>query len=81
MRVRGARVLASALASASLLPGREKDLGIVEPGKVADLLALGADPTLDVAAFRRLSAVVGGGVVRSLDELHRVASSPVEAPR
>jgi imidazolonepropionase-like amidohydrolase len=45
------------------------DLGLVAPGQAADLLVLGADPTADVAAFRRLEAVVRGGVVRPAGEL------------
>ena len=49
--------------------GRGADLGTVQKGKAADLLLLAADPTQDVAAFRRLRYVVRGGVVRPHDEL------------
>jgi hypothetical protein len=41
-----------------------KDLGTVEPGKVADLLVVGADPTAEVANLRKVRYVVRGGAVR-----------------
>ncbi len=49
--------------------GRAEELGTVESGKLADLLVLAADPTADVAAFRRLTHVVRGGVLRPVAEL------------
>jgi len=49
--------------------GREKDFGTIEPGKMADLLLVGADPARDVANLRRVRWVVRGGVVRSLAEM------------
>lgn len=45
------------------------DLGTLAPGQAADLLVLAADPTADVAAFRRLTHVVRGGVLRAVEEL------------
>ncbi|MCJ7440724.1 MAG: hypothetical protein MUO25_03985 [Thermoanaerobaculaceae bacterium] len=50
-----------------------KDLGTVEPGKVADLLVVGADPTTDVANFRKVRYVVRGGAVRPIGELAAAA--------
>ncbi len=49
--------------------GREKEIGTVEKGKLADLLVLGADPTADIANARKVKAVVRAGVYRSLEEL------------
>jgi imidazolonepropionase-like amidohydrolase len=46
-----------------------KDLGTVEPGKVADLVVVGADPTANVANLRNARYVVRGGVVHSIREL------------
>jgi len=40
-----------------------KDLGTLEPGARADLVALSEDPLKDITALQRLSAVVKGGVV------------------
>jgi imidazolonepropionase-like amidohydrolase len=63
-----AAVVVAATRDAARAMGRE-DLGTLEPGKAADLLVLGADPTADVAAFRALRAVVRGGVLRAVGEL------------
>ena len=62
-------VLIAATTTAANAMGRQEDLGTVEAGKIADLLILAADPTADVAAFRRLTHVVRGGVLRPLAEL------------
>ena len=49
--------------------GRLESLGTVEAGKEADLLVLARDPSGNVANFRRLIAVVRGGVLRPIEEL------------
>lgn len=41
--------------------GAESDLGTVEVGKYADLIAMDGDPTTDPAAFRRVRWVMSGG--------------------
>ena len=46
-----------------------KDLGTVEAGKSADLLVVGADPTRDIAAMRKLALVVRAGAVHRVAEL------------
>jgi imidazolonepropionase-like amidohydrolase len=51
------------------------DLGTLAPGQAADLLVLAADPTADVAAFRRLTHVVRGGVLRAVEELRPLAAA------
>ena len=61
-------VVVAATANGARALGRD-DLGTVEAGKIADLLVLAADPTIDVAAFRRLTHVVRGGVLRPVEEL------------
>ena len=48
--------------------GREAEVGTIEPGKLADLVLLGADPTRSAANFRRLRWVVRGGVARRAEE-------------
>jgi len=49
--------------------GKEREIGTVEAGKVADLLIVGADPTTDIAHLRQLRFVVRGGELRPLEEL------------
>jgi imidazolonepropionase-like amidohydrolase len=43
--------------------GRLDERGTIEVGKRADLLLLDADPTRDIAATRRIRAVIQGGAV------------------
>lgn len=56
-----------ALQSATLNParflGREKDLGTVEAGKIADLVLLDANPLDNIGNTRKIAAVVYGGRV------------------
>ena len=58
---------AAPLRSATLTParvlGRESDLGSVEPNKLADILVLDADPTMDIRNIAKVYRVVKGGVV------------------
>ena len=65
-----------ALQAATLNParflGKEKDLGTVEPGKIADLVLLDANPLDDIGNTKRIAAVVYGGKLiarASLDEM------------
>jgi imidazolonepropionase-like amidohydrolase len=54
--------------------GKERDLGTVATGKLADLLLLDADPTKDINNTRKIQAVVLAGRYLSrghLDEILR----------
>jgi imidazolonepropionase-like amidohydrolase len=62
-------VLVAATRDAARAMGREKDLGTVEAGKLADLIVLGADPTADIRNLRTLRYVVRGGELRAQEEL------------
>jgi len=67
---------AGALRAATLAParflGRERELGTVEKGKLADVVLLDADPLKDVRNTRRIAAVVVNGRYLSRGELQRI---------
>jgi imidazolonepropionase-like amidohydrolase len=76
-------VLIAATRGGAAARGRGKELGTIERGKLADLLVVAADPQADIANLRRLRWVVRGGVVRSLSELHALATAsaaPIRPP-
>ncbi len=68
-------VLVAATRGSATAMGRAKDLGTLEKGKLADLLVVAADPEADIANLRRLRWVVRGGIIRSLSELHALATA------
>jgi len=53
----------SATAEAAKLLGQDKNLGTVEAGKFADLVAVPGDPLADIKLVRQVSFVMKGGVV------------------
>ncbi len=57
---------------------REKDLGTIETGKMADLVLLDANPLLDISNTRKINAVVAGGRYLSREFLDKMLSD-VEA--
>ena len=63
----GEAIVAATLNGARAL-GIEATHGSIEPGKVADLVVLGADPTRDIGAIRDVVAVVKGGRLYWRDE-------------
>jgi imidazolonepropionase-like amidohydrolase len=68
----------SATLEGARLTGLEKDLGTVEPGKIADLVAVPGDPLVDIAQMTRVSFVMKNGIV------HRQANTmpaPTSASR
>jgi imidazolonepropionase-like amidohydrolase len=56
-------VLVAATKIGARAMGREPELGTVEEGKFADLVALDADPTQDIANARRVRWVMKGGAI------------------
>jgi imidazolonepropionase-like amidohydrolase len=58
--------------------GREKDLGTVEPGKLADLVLLDADPLADIHNTTKIASVVANGRLLPRDRLDRMLAD-VEA--
>jgi len=74
------QVLVSATQGGSRALGREKTLGTLEKGKTADLLVVGADPTVSIANLRRVRQVMHGGVLRSIEELRAVVTAGAKQP-
>jgi len=58
-----AQAIRAATSSAADLIGSAKDVGTVEAGKFADLIAVNSDPLQDVRALENVSFVMKGGVV------------------
>jgi imidazolonepropionase-like amidohydrolase len=67
------QVLQTATINAARMVGREKDLGSVEVGKLADLVILDADPLADIGNVRRIFRVIKGGVVHNPNEMLHAA--------
>ncbi len=55
--------LRSATVIASELLGMQKDIGTIEPGKLADIVAVKGDPLADVTVLEHVDFVMKGGVV------------------
>ena len=58
-----AQAIRAATSSAADLIGRVKDVGTIEAGKYADIIAVNADPLADVRALEHVDFVMKGGVV------------------
>ena len=67
------QVLVASTRGGALAMGREKEIGTVEKGKLADLLIVAGDPAADVANLRKVRWVVRGGVMRPIEELSALA--------
>lgn len=72
-----AEILADSTLGGARLLGREKDLGSIAEGKLADLVLLDADPLAAVENFARIHAVVKQGVLMPAETI--VGDGP-EAP-
>jgi len=58
-----AQAIRAATSSAADLIGRSKDVGTIEAGKYADIIAVDSDPLADVRSLEHVSFVMKGGVV------------------
>lgn len=57
------QAIQSATLHAATLLGVEQDFGTIEPGKVADLVAVRGDPLADIGLLTRVTFVMKGGAV------------------
>ena len=58
-----AQAIHAATTNAADLIGRSKDVGSIEAGKYADIIAVAADPLQDIRALENVGFVMKGGVV------------------
>lgn len=57
------QALQSATTQSARMLGMEADVGRIQPGKFADIVAVESDPTKDISALRTIDFVMKGGVV------------------
>ncbi len=58
-----AQAIRTATTNSADLIGRAKDVGTIQPGKYADIIAVDSDPLADIRALEQVSFVMKGGVV------------------
>jgi imidazolonepropionase-like amidohydrolase len=68
------QAIRSATQNAADLIGRSKDVGTIEPGKYADIIAVDGDPLFDVKRLQYVGFVMKGGVVYK----DNLANTPVK---
>jgi imidazolonepropionase-like amidohydrolase len=76
--VRGGWTPIEALRAGTIMPatslGMQKDIGSLEPGKLADLVVLDADPTADIRNSDKVRQVMLGGRLYDSATLNEVAT-------
>lgn len=55
------QAIQSATTSAAALMGKSAEVGVIAPGRYADLVAVAADPLADISALERVDHVMKGG--------------------
>jgi len=65
--MRPMQAIQSATSVAAALLGQEANLGAVEPGRYADVVAVTGDPLADIAELERVTFVMKGGTVYKQD--------------
>jgi imidazolonepropionase-like amidohydrolase len=65
-------VLRIATLGAAQVTGRDGELGVIAPGKLADMVLVEGDPAARISDIRNVELTVQGGRVYHADALHRV---------
>jgi hypothetical protein len=76
-----AEIIATATINSARYLGLDRQLGSLEPGKVADLVILDANPLDDIRHTRRIDMVMLGGVLHRGADASRVHPEPRPAVR
>ncbi|HVF30028.1 MAG TPA: amidohydrolase family protein [Pyrinomonadaceae bacterium] len=66
--------LRAATVNPAVFLGMEKELGTIESGKLADLVLLDADPTVDIRNTTKINAVIANGRLFDRAALDRILS-------
>jgi imidazolonepropionase-like amidohydrolase len=66
-----AQVLQLATLGAARIMGLDKDLGLVRPGKLADLVLIDGNPVANISDIRKVTLTIKDGVLYDPAELHR----------
>lgn len=82
--VRGGMTPIEALAAGTIVPARSlgmsADIGSLEPGKLADLVVLEADPTADIRNSDKVSQVMLGGRLYDARTMNEVGTGTAKRP-
>lgn len=72
--------LASATTSAADLIGVSEEIGSIQPGRYADIIAVAGNPLQDITELERVQFVMKGGVVYKANGVEVVATSEAKTP-
>jgi len=72
------QALQTATVNPAVYLGREKELGTIEKGKLADMVLLDADPLLDIRNTRKINAVITNGRILDRNELDKLLTQASE---
>jgi imidazolonepropionase-like amidohydrolase len=70
------QALRSATIESATMLRAQKDIGSLEAGKYADILAVNADPLKNISALRNIVMIMKGGAVYRNDSADSIASGP-----
>ncbi|MEJ0038003.1 MAG: amidohydrolase family protein [Gammaproteobacteria bacterium] len=74
------RALAAATVDAAYALGVEREIGTLQPGKLADIVILDGNPMEDIRATSRVRWVIRGGELFDPSTLSKVLPAPAPAP-
>jgi imidazolonepropionase-like amidohydrolase len=75
------QALQTATRNPAVFLGRLKELGTIEPGKLADLVLLDADPLVQIRNTKKINAVIKNGVLYDRKALDGMLASVEEAAK